>query len=247
MTTGYPDWTKLMQVIGSDIQVPIDIQGSYIMMPVDIQAQYTTLEIDVVAQSVGNITIDIAAQSIGNLDINIAASAVTLDINIASQAANVDVNIAASAVTLNISGSVSITGVAQVDIEAQSVAVKPQAEWSPQQAQQKYFVFYDSGIGSGSWSQSDYTVTTGKTLYITHISFYLLGYGATYDISGGAGLTLYNVSSGSYLAVIGGQSGNGVSFPTPLKVTSGQTIRVSIGNMTNQTLQGHACWAGYEI
>lgn len=65
MTTDYPDWSRLIQVIGSDIMIPIDIQGAYIMMPVDIQAQYVNLNIDIVAQTVGDINIDIDAQSVG--------------------------------------------------------------------------------------------------------------------------------------------------------------------------------------
>ena len=72
----YPDYTSLMQIIGSDIMVPIDIQGAYIMMPVDLQAQYITLEIDIVAQSVGNIGIDISAQTVGDITINFNAQSI---------------------------------------------------------------------------------------------------------------------------------------------------------------------------
>jgi len=74
MTTDYPDWTRLMQLIGADIMMPIDIQGAYIMMPVDIQAQYITLDIDIVAQTIGNIAVDLKAQSIGNIGIDIKAN-----------------------------------------------------------------------------------------------------------------------------------------------------------------------------
>jgi len=82
----YPDYTSLMQIIGSDIMVPIDIQAAYIMMPIDIQAQYVTLDIDIVAQSVGNIAIDIAAQSAGAISVDITAQTIAqLDINIDAQ------------------------------------------------------------------------------------------------------------------------------------------------------------------
>lgn len=72
----YPDYTDVMQIIGSDIMVPIDLQAAYIMMPIDIQAQYVTLDIDIVAQTVGNITVDIAAQNVGNITIDIEAQSV---------------------------------------------------------------------------------------------------------------------------------------------------------------------------
>jgi len=74
MPQDYPDFTRLMQILGSDIMVPIDIQGAYIMMPVDIQAQYVNLEVDIVAQTVGNIGIDIKAATVGNIGIDIKAN-----------------------------------------------------------------------------------------------------------------------------------------------------------------------------
>jgi len=90
MPTDYPDYTELMQIIGSDIMVPIDMQAAYIMMPVDIQAQYLTLEIDIVAQSVGNIAIDLAATSIGNVGIDIKAATIgNLTIDIETQSVGV--------------------------------------------------------------------------------------------------------------------------------------------------------------
>lgn len=72
----YPDWTDIIQIVGSDIMVPIDVQGAYIMMPVDIQAQYLTLDIDIVAQTVGNIEVDLVAQSVGNIEVDIAAQTI---------------------------------------------------------------------------------------------------------------------------------------------------------------------------
>jgi len=83
MTLDYPDWTRLIQLIGSNIMMPIDMQASYIMMPVDIQAQYVTLDIDIVAQTVGNLSIDIAAASVGNIGIDIKANTlgnITIDV-----------------------------------------------------------------------------------------------------------------------------------------------------------------------
>ncbi|MBU2249583.1 MAG: hypothetical protein KKD77_22745 [Gammaproteobacteria bacterium] len=86
----YPDWTRLMQIIGSDVMVPVDIQAAYIMMPVDIQAQYVDVEVDIVAQTVGDITVDIAAASIGNIGIDIKAATIgNLTIDIEAQSIGV--------------------------------------------------------------------------------------------------------------------------------------------------------------
>ncbi len=86
MVKDYPDYTDIMQIIGSDIMIPIDLQAAYIMMPVDLQAQYVTLEIDVVAQTVGNIEVDLAAQSVGNIQVDINAQTIAeLKIDIDAQ------------------------------------------------------------------------------------------------------------------------------------------------------------------
>lgn len=74
----YPDWSRLVQLIGSDIMVPIDVQ-----------AQYITLDINIAASAV-------------TLDINLAASAITLDVNIKTSEATIEVDIAAQTVELDI-------------------------------------------------------------------------------------------------------------------------------------------------
>ncbi len=90
MAKDYPDWTDLVQIIGADIMVPIDIQGAYIMMPVDIQAQYLTLEIDIVAASVEKVKVDLVAQTVGAIEIDIKAASIgTLNIDIEAQSVGV--------------------------------------------------------------------------------------------------------------------------------------------------------------
>jgi hypothetical protein len=64
MPGDYPDWTDLVQLIGTDIMLAIDIQGAYIMMPVDIQGQIGELNINITASEV-IVNIDIEAQSVG--------------------------------------------------------------------------------------------------------------------------------------------------------------------------------------
>lgn len=85
MTVDYPDWTRLIQLIGTNIMLPIDIQGSYIMMPMDLQGASITLDINILtseatidiaidaANVTGNIAVDIKAHSIENLTIIISS------------------------------------------------------------------------------------------------------------------------------------------------------------------------------
>jgi hypothetical protein len=222
----FEDSVAEINVFGSDIQIPIDVQGSYIQMPIDIQGQYITLEIDIVAQTIGNIKMDIAAQTIGNLAINIAAVSV----------GNLNVNISAQSVTVN------------MDVKAQSVAVKSQAEWSPQAGQQKYVTGSGLNRASGSGVAADYSVPSGKTLYITHMGYSVNGYAAAdRDKQQHARCHLSNYSTGVGLAYIGGDGGNGISFPTPIKIPENQVVRMLVVNMANHNCDIYLCWGGYEI
>lgn len=89
MTVDYPDWTRLTQIIGTNVTIPIeveacditlsinitaaaimmpvDMQAAYIMMPIDIQGQVDdmNININIKAQEITNLTIDINAQEIG--------------------------------------------------------------------------------------------------------------------------------------------------------------------------------------
>jgi hypothetical protein len=258
-----------MVIAGTDIQVPVDIQGSYIQMPVDIQGQYITLEIDIVAQSVGNIGIDIKAQTIGNISVNIAASAVTLNVAIQSSAVTLNVNIAASAVTLNVAiqssavtlnvnlssqtANINVNIAAQagnvtINVAAQSVAIKSQGEWSPQQGQHKQVTLYKGALTFGTVARTDYSVTSGKNLYITHLSFMVSAQlVASGDLMQIGNVFLQNYASSAYYAFIGGNGGGGISFPTPIKVPGDQIVRLTCIGCANHTQELYAGWEGYEI
>ena len=206
----YPDWTDLVQIIGADIMVPIDLQAAYIMMPVDIQAQYLTLEIDIVAQSVGNIAIDLAAQSVGDITVDIAAQTLgNLNVNIAATAVTLDINIAATDVTLDI------------DITAQSVGVYLQPEWSA-------LTGIDKNLAGSATAQSgaftiiiEYVVPAGKTFYLCQWGVYMIE-----DAGVMVALGYVHGSTYTYLARGGGYAGATQSFTKPLVVTAGDTIRL---------------------
>ena len=237
MPSDYPDYTSLMQIIGSDIMIPIDIQGayimmpmdlqaSYIMMPVDIQAQYVTLDVDITAQTVGNIGIDIKAQTIGNLAVNIAASAVTLNVDIKAQTiANLKIN-----------------------IDAQTVGVYLQPEWSALQGIDKNF--YISGVNKG-WSDggfASYTVPAGKTLYITNAVWVAYAYAqANADLNQMSELQLMNWTDNIQLARIGGNGGGIVTFPKPVKITAGKAFYMYVTCWANHALTLLGCVNGYEV
>jgi len=255
----YPDYTSLLQIIGSDIMVPIDLQGAYIMMPVDIQAQYVTLDIDIVAQSVGDISVDIAAQSVGNITISIAASTITLQVNIASitggvafnvgtVTGTVNVNLASSAITLNVDIKAQTIGNLTIDIEAQSVAIIDQPNWSAINATDKNFTLADNDMVFGEESYGSYTVTTGKTLFICGASFWMQpGAAASGDLPNFGYLRLHNNTDNINLAALGGNGGGGIVFSKPIALAAGKVLRYVIGCMANHTCSGWLTVWGYEI
>lgn len=83
MPGDYPDYTTAMQVIGSNIMIPMDIQGAYIMMPVDIQAQVSNILVDIKAQTIDSIKVELIAETIAAICVGITAETIgelTIDI-----------------------------------------------------------------------------------------------------------------------------------------------------------------------
>ena len=239
----YPDWTDLVQVVGADIMVPIDVQGAYIMLPVDIQAQYVTLEMDIVAQTIGNIDVDIAAQSVGNIAVSIAASAVTLDVKITASSVTLNVNIAASSVTL----TVSVSGTAQIDIETQSVGVSFQGEWQVEQGKQKHFRGSGTNISSGNFATVvSYTVPSGKNLYVYSFCFAIRATDAADRNNNQIGIASLFRADAAYLD-FGANGGGSYTLGAPMKVAAYESINLLVYNMANHNCNLTGSVLGYEV
>jgi len=231
MTTDYPDFTRLMQVIGSDIMIPIDVQAAYIMMPIDIQAQYVNLEVDIVAQTVGNIGIDVKAQTVGNIGIDIKAQTV----------GNIAVNIA-SAITLNVDITAQTIGNLVIDIEAQSVGIYLKADWEVLQGTDKN-LDGNATCNDGNLTQVlSQEVTAGKT-------FYICQWGFNVDENTGAKAVLwkYGDTTTTILAENGGQVGGAQSLTKPIAIAAGDYVRVSLQQWSGGNILGHGSVGGYEI
>jgi hypothetical protein len=172
-----------------------------------------------------NLAIDIVAQTIGYIQMDLAAQSIgNIAINIAGQIANVDIS-----------------------LQAQSIAIKSQGEWAPQEGQQKYW--YGSGtVAAPGVANIDYTVTEGKTLYVTHFSF---SCGATTaedkDKNQNGKAILYNYSTSTWLVFLGGNGGDGLPFPTPIKFTSGQVVRMIMQNVAGHEMAMYCNFGGYEL
>lgn len=265
----YPDYTQIFQLVGSDIMVPIDIQGAYIMLPVDIQAQWATLEISIVAQTVEYLTIDIAAQSIGYLAVNLAASAITLNINITSitggvtfnigtVTGTVKVNLTASAIILdinikNITAGVTfnignISGPFNIFIGTiQTVGLYLQPEWATKINTQKYIRVEAVNKAYGGFEYTNYTVTDGKTLYITAVvAEFFASATADADKHQMGGVVLQNITDAKILLVLGGNGGCAATLPTPIKLTENKVFQIRVNAFGNHNMDLDATALGYE-
>ncbi len=105
--------------------VPITIgTDTYQSIPVSIVAQQIgNIDVNLAAQTVGNIAVNIAANSAGNITVSLAAIATTanLNVNLNASAVTLDVNVTNASIT--ITGSVSISGVPAVTINAGSAII----------------------------------------------------------------------------------------------------------------------------
>lgn len=178
------------------------------------------------------------------------------DINIASQAADIDVRLAASTITMDvnvtnatiaITGSVSITGVAQIDIESQSVGVYLQPEWASKTGLDKVF-YFTADCSPDFYNYHRYTVPAGKTLYVVHFttSSYALN---TVDRDKPQTLVarVQNRTDSLVFASVGADSGISVTFSQPLVIPEGKEVEFAIFNRGAHDCRLSTCASCYEI
>ncbi len=217
----YPDWTAAIELLGSEIQVPIDVQGAYIQMPIDIQGQYITLDINIAASAI-------------TLNVAIASSAVTLNVNISSTTAALSVNLTASAITLNIS------------ITAQTVAIRSQGEFSAQAGQGVNIVVSGANITFGNAATTTRNVTAGKTFYITHVSFAIwANVVANADLNQMGDVAIV-VGTTVYL-MRGGNGGGDLVLPKPLIFAAGTAVILGVDVRANHACNVFGLASGYEL
>ncbi len=256
MAIDHPDGIRAISVSRADIKAPVDIQKQTINVEIDIVAQtLAKIQINIASSSI-TLNINIAAAAAGvtlnvnlksqtaNINVNIAASAATVNVNISSQTANINVNIAASVATI----TVSVTGTAQVNIYAQSIGMYLKPDWEAKENHDKGFHIANTSIAYGESSYVSYTVTAGKTLYLTHMGFSIVAAAsADYDHHLVGECYIYNHTASKLLARVGGNGGNSSSFPQPIVIDAGEEFQGSIGSYAGVTCRMSAAFWGYEI
>ena len=170
---------------------------------------------------------DIIAQTIGNVAIDIAAQ------TLSEMAVNITAQDLAQLV---------------IKIAAQTVGVYLQPEWAALQGVDKNLAGLDASAIYGEALNVDYTVTAGKTLYITGVTCFIYALAAAdYDHFLYVVLNIINTTTTVVLGRLGGIGGCGIMYDKPLVILAGQVLRAQAINFSNITcVLGLTAW-GYEI
>ena len=255
MPVGRPDHTGGIYITGS-VTIPISIESSEVTFDVAITSCTVTLSVNITDSDI-MMPVDIQAQYM-TLDINIAASAVTLNVAIQSSAVTLNVNISSSSVTLNVTvtnatlnvtGSVTISGTANVQITAQTVGVSVQGEWQVEQGNLNVNSA-ESTPAAGSTSSVSQTVPAGKVLYVYGCSFAVVSHTAGADNPQEcycyAGLGAAGATRVAYAAVNEGTQSATIIFNTPIKVTAGLIFGAYMKNVGSVSTDVGLSFWGYE-
>jgi len=244
--------TLSVDIVASSVTFNAVVTASDIMMPVDIQAQYITLDINIAASAV-TLNVNITASAV-TLNVAIQSSAVTLNVAIQSSAVTLNVNISSSSVTLNVTvtnatlnvtGSVTISGTANVTITAQTVGISVQGEWQVE-AGHLHYNSTKQAIASGAAYNLYETIAAGKRYFCYGASFGTLSYVSADDDPqpcechvkvGGTAVALSVVGEGNQSAIM--------SFSTPIRADAGQTFGVAMVNTGTKSTYGAMTYWGY--
>lgn len=185
-----------------DSVIEINITSSTVQVPIDIQGSYIQMPVDIQGQYV-TLDIDIVAQTVGAIQMDIAAQSI-------------------GDIAITISGQISNL---EIDVKAQSVAIKGLAEWGTVEGKS-----VNKGDGDSLSSQSGgyilaETVPTGKIWYVFQWS--VVCYTSTENAPFRCTL---EVPATVFVCHGGGEYGYSYSLARPFKAMAGQEIKVYVFN-----------------
>ncbi len=146
-----------------------------------------------------------------------------LNINIAAQTANININ-----------------------VSAQTVGVYLQPEYAAKTGVDKNFLGIATNQAYGGGGNVNYTVTAGKTLYISSLGFRIGANNAADADKNQIGYALLNIG-GSTVCSFGGNGGGGQTLSKPYVATSGQAVILNVTNLANHTCDIVVYANGYEV
>lgn len=123
-----------------------------------------------------------------------------------------------------------------------------QPEWAAREGDEKLFSTTKANQSPGNSAYVEYTVPSGKVLYINYLSGDIQGYTAGDRDKNQMGYVLvYNWATGKYPFHLGGNGGCGLALPVPLVFTAGVKITFSLYNGTDHACNLRISVGGYEI
>lgn len=188
---------------------------------------YSLVKADIIAQSIATLAIDIAAQTLATLGVNIKAQ------DLAKLAINITAQDLAQLV---------------ISISAQTVGIYLQPEWAAKTGVDKNFFATGDNIAAGDGLLVSYTVTAGKTLYITQATCMGHAYAvANADLNQAVKLTIQKGALGPWLVSLGGWGGCGIALSKPMVFSAGENMRAYVYNQSNHAMNLQVAANGYEV
>jgi len=112
----------------------------------------------------------------------------------------------------------------------------------------KNFEAFNGNVGVGGTASLSYTVTAGKTLYITQVAFVCeAAVDANKDLPSAGGLSLKNDTLGIFHFRMGGVGGGGMGLAKPVVFTTGQTMIIYTHNWSDHACACYGYALGYEL
>jgi hypothetical protein len=256
-----------ISIEATTVIMPIEIRASQVTLNVAIKQSDVTLKISI-ENSVVTLDVRVTNTSLNvvvtNSSLNVVVTNSSLDVRITNTSLNVVVtNSSLNVVVTNSSLNVTVVGDASIIISGQNVGVALTGTWQTFLGYNKVFWFEGQIPGIPYLTDKfantllQYTVPANRELYVESINFNLISRivlswgnvyntGAGYDIEYlGSPLVEFFVYIGNTIVAkiaLNGNSPSTVYQPiTPLKVTSGTTIRiVGIGAI-------YGCWSSVTV
>jgi hypothetical protein len=183
------------------------------------------------------------------MSVRLVGTEIFLPINVQGVSVTIPMDIKAVSIgTISVDIAAQTVGNVTISVAAQVVGVYLQPEWAAKEGQDKNFQATATGKSWGGQAIATYTVPAGKTLYICGISGSIEAEdSADYDHIHACYLWIYNVSTTTTKAYIGGVCGAGMTFPKPIVIPAGEQIRFYIGSRSGVTCTLAVTAWGYEI
>ena len=134
------------------------------------------------------------------------------------------------------------------DFSSTAVDVVLRPEWAAKEGTDKKFRIYGSNKTYGLGAELEYGIPSGKTLYITGLSFSIYASGAAdADLNQIGRCYLYISPLTTPKVVIGGNGGGIGLLNTPLVFKAGETLVLGVTSWANHACEIFTSAWGYEV